>query len=191
MPAARRRVRISEKTGQPIGLPEPAENIEPEPPGSCDCPLLDPEDWHEVESDWHDIAFVKTSTNAVAGVPVGFNGTRDELRKKAASIGATVPEDAMLLLGSGKFRRPVMLEVEAGDDLRKGVERPGGVAYTRMVPAPWGEMGKQMEITIKEARERMGRDPDDTWVWYLTCGICSGPRGFETLFVAHFKPASK
>ena len=37
------------------------------------------------------------------------------------------------------------------------------------------------------ARERYGRDPDDLWIWYLTCTECSQSRDWETLFVAHYR----
>ena len=38
-----------------------------------------------------------------------------------------------------------------------------------------------------QATARYGRRPDKTWVWYLTCQICTTERNFETLFVAHYK----
>lgn len=164
---------------------EEAAEVEEAPQG-CGCPQLDPEDWHEVESDWSDIAFVRTSTTAVMGVPVGFAGIREELEKKAAKAGASVPADAMFLLGAGRFRRPVLLEIEepaAGKD----VVHPGGFAYTRLVPAPWGDMQKVVDSTEAVATEKYGRKPDDLWVWYLTCRACSNERNFETLIVAHFK----
>lgn len=162
----------------------------PAGPSDCDCPRLDPEDWDAVENDWSDITFVKTSTSAVLGVPVGFDSSREELRKKAAKAGATVPEDAMLLIGSGKFRRPILLEVEGAAEGAKDIERPGGIAFTRLVPAPWGELPKVVERTRKEAQEKYGRDPDALWVWYLTCRQCSRERNFETLIVAHYREAS-
>ena len=183
-----RRIPLDEK-----GMPVRKEDIPGEPPAAppdCDCPRLDPEDWDAVENDWSDIAFVKTSTSAVLGVPVGFDSSREELRKKAAKAGATVPEDAMLLIGSGKFRRPILLEVEDVADGAKDVERPGGIAYTRLVPAPWGELPRAVERARKEASEKYGREPDDLWVWYLTCRLCSKARNFETLIVAHFRNES-
>ena len=169
------------------GMPVRKSEVKDEAPAPCECPRLDPEDWDKVESDWSDIAFLKAMTTAVLGVPVGYNQVRDELRNRAAEIGAIVPEDAMLLNGEGKFRRPVMLEVEAApktDD----VLRPGGFVYTRLIDAPLGSMGKAVDQTNKEAKAKYGRDPDDTWVWYLTCRECSKPRNFETLVVAHYRP---
>ncbi|MCK9517971.1 MAG: hypothetical protein M0R74_02920, partial [Dehalococcoidia bacterium] len=100
---------------------------------------------------------------------------------------ATVPEDAMFLLGAGRFRRPVLLEVEDPKPGAKDVVRPGGFAYTRLVSAPWGEMQKAVDTTESIAREKYGRKPNDLWVWYLTCRECSQERNFETLFVAHFE----
>jgi hypothetical protein len=41
--------------------------------------------------------------------------------------------------------------------------------------------------TVKAAKERYGRGPDGTWLWFLTCARCSVPRDFETLIVAHYK----
>ncbi|MBA4180606.1 MAG: hypothetical protein C0506_08475 [Anaerolinea sp.] len=99
----------------------------------------------------------------------------------------TVPADAMVLLGAGRFRRTIMLEVEGAEAPTKGVERPGGIAYTRLRPAPWGDMRRVVEETKAQARERYGRGPDEMYVWYLTCRICSNERDFETLFVAHYK----
>ncbi len=160
---------------------------EPGPPANCACPRLDPEEWDSVESDWSDIAFVKAMTSAVLGVPVGFDAARDELRKKAARVGATIPPDPMMLIGSGKFRRPILLEVEDVPDGARDIERPGGVVYTRLLPAPWGELPKAAERVRKEALERYGREPDDLWVWYLTCRECSRERNFETLLVAHYR----
>ena len=154
----------------------------------CDCPRLDAEDWHEVESDWSDITFLQVKVPAVMGVPLKFGSVKERLRAEAEDAGATVPEDAMLLLGEGRVRRPVLLEVEF-DGVPKGgkVVTPGGIAFTRLVEAPWGEIKKAHKATVEAATERYGRKPDDMWLWYLTCAICSGDRDFETLFVAHYK----
>lgn len=155
--------------------------------GVCDCPRLDAEEWDEVESDWSDITFVSTATTALLGVPVGFAGAKAGLQERAARLGLTVPEDAMLLLGAGRFRRSIMLEVEGAQPGQKGVERPGGMAYTRLVPAPWGDMQRVVGETKDAARTRYGKDPDEVYVWYLTCRICSQVRQFETLIAAHYK----
>ena len=156
---------------------------------ACDCPRLDAADWNDVESDWGDITFLKGATSAVIGVPVGYGDTRTELLAKAEAIGATVPEDAMLLMGSGQFRRPVLLEVEGVSAAVKGIWAPGGVAYTRLLPAPWGELKKLVKETSAIAAAKYGRKPDGMWIWYLTCRICSSERNFETLILAHFRAA--
>lgn len=161
-----------------------------EEPAACDCPRLDPADWDEVESDWGDITFIRATTNAVIGVPVGYATTRNALLAKAAAMGATVPEDAMLLMGSGQFRRPVLLEVEGISTSTKGIWAPGGVVYTRLLPAPWGELKKLVKETASRARGKYGREPDEMWIWYLTCRICSAERNFETLILAHYRTAS-
>lgn len=185
--AERRRILIDEK-GMPVRkqdvAPEPDDEPQREP---CACPVLEAEEWDRVESDWSDIAFVKGSSNAVLGVPVGFESARDDLRAKARKLGATVPDDAMLLLGSGKFRRPILLEVEDVPPGAKGVERPGGYVFTRLASAPLGELTKVVDATRADALGRYGREPDDVWVWYLTCRHCSWARGFETLVVAHYR----
>jgi|GEM_PF-951141 len=187
-----RRVRLDEQ-----GLPVRKSDVEPEAPedmraeleaalDSCDCPELDRADWDGVESDWSDIAFVKTTTSAVLGVPMGFDSARDELQRKAKKLGATVPDDAMLLNGAGRFRRPMMLEVEGAPQGARDVVRPGGVAYTRIYEAPWGQLKKFASELEREATARYGRKPDDVWVWYLTCRHCSRRRNFETLILAHY-----
>jgi len=188
----RRRVRIEEKgrRGKKLAPSVAADAEDDELPAPCECPRLDPADWDAVESDWSDITFVKTMTNAVLGVPMGFDSTRKALVKKAGALGATVPEDAMLLLGSGRFRRPMMLEVEhAPAGGKKGIMRPGGIVFTRLIEAPWGEMQGKVEQVKDEARARYHRDPAGLWVWYLTCRECSRPRNFETLVVAHYRTA--
>ena len=166
----------------------------------CACPRLDAADWDEVESDWSDITFLRAHTNAVLGVPVGYDSTRKDLRARAAELQLEVPADAMLLVGAGRFRRPVMLEVEALSSTGtstsspakvtgKGVERPGGIAFSRLIPAPWGKMQGLADETRDMARERYGRAPDGVWVWYITCRECSGARNFETLILAHYRVA--
>jgi hypothetical protein len=181
----KRRVRVSEKTGNPILSGTAVPPSEADSP--CACPELDASDWHEVESDWSDIGFVKVHTTALVGVPLGFGGTRKGLVVRAKELNYNVPDDAMLLIGPGKFRRPVMLEVGVPPEATKGIVRPGGHVYTRLVSAPWGSMAKEMEETVRQARDKYAREPDATWVWYLTCSRCSGDRSFETLFVAHYK----
>lgn len=190
--ARRKRVRLDKKGRAVKSAPQEAPVAEA-PSGdaegaseSCDCPVLDAEDWDAVESDWSDIQFVKVNAKALLGVPLGFEGLRDRLRAAADEAGATIPTDAMLLLGEGRFLRPVMLEVEGADTGAGGVILPGGVAYTRLMPAPWGDMAKRAATARNEARERFGRDPDDFWLWYLTCKTCSADREYETLFVAHY-----
>jgi len=179
MTPERRRVRL-DKRGEPV------RKEEPEPAGACECPRLDPDDWDRVESDWSDIQFIRTHVKAVVGVPIGFREIRRELARKAEAAGGAVPDDAMLLLGEGRFRRAVLLEVEGADPAAKDIVMPGGTAYSRLLAAPWGEMGKHAEATRREAAERFGREADDLWVWYLTCNECSDERRFETLFVAHY-----
>ena len=188
----RRRVRLDES-----GMPVTREDaIEDDDKGEaddvdCACPRLDPEDWDQVENDWSDILFARASTNAVLGVPVGYDGTRNELKEIAAKACGTVPDDAMLLVGAGKFRRPILLEVEGASADAKGIYRPGGFAYTRLLHAPWGQLPKLTRNTEMEARQKYGRPPDSTWVWYLTCRECSKPRNFETLIVAHYRDGNE
>ena len=177
-----RRVKLDEK-----GMPVRREDVREDEPGECDCPRLELQDWDGVESDWSDITFATTTTNAVMGVPVGYDSAREELRRKAEKAGATVPDDAMLLNGAGRFRRPIMLEVEGVPAGTKGFERPGGVAFTRIFEAKWGQLARVADQTKMEARAKYGRDPDNTWVWYLTCRHCSKERNFETLIVAHYR----
>ena len=156
-------------------------------PDECACVHLDQGEWDRVENDWSDITFITTGVTAVLGVPVGFARSRASLIRRAARLRLTVPDDAMLLLGAGKFRRAIMLEVEGQDASAKGLKRPGGIAFTRLLPAPWGDMRRVVEETKVMARERYGRVPDEMLVWYLTCRICSRARDFETLVVAHYK----
>lgn len=147
-------------------------------------------DWHEIESDWSDIAFLRGTTNAVLGVPLGYQNRAADLRQRAESLSLEVPEDGMLLLGEGRVRRPIMLEVEPRGRSQaelKELYRPGGVAWSRLVPAPYGKMKQVVDETVTAARARYQKKPDDVWVWYLTCRICSAPREFETLIVAHYK----
>ena len=155
---------------------------EPEP---CDCPRLEPYEWHEVESDWSDITFARIGIPALFGAPIRFWSNRRKLVGRAEDAGV-VPEDAMLLMGPGRVRRTVMLEVEDADTSRRDIVTPGGVVFTRLVPAPWGQMRSLMKETRNMARERYGRNPAAVWVWYLTCQRCSPERNFETLFVAHY-----
>ena len=185
-----RRVPVSEAGGASARQGE-ATHPANEPP-VCNCSRLERHEWHEVESDWSDITFAKIGVAAFFGVPIRFWSNRRKLIKRAEAKGV-VPQDAMLLLGPGRIRRPVLLEVEDIDAKRRGFVVPGGVAFTRLMPAPWGEIKKLMKETKAMARERYGRDPDTVWVWYLTCSACSADRNFETLFVAHYRerPAKK
>lgn len=180
----RRRVPVG-KNQRPAAPPElPLE------PVRCPCPRLERDDWDDVESDWSGIAFLRAGTTAILGVPVGYAGSRAQLGKKAAKLGLVVPDDAMFLIGAGRFRRPVMLEVEGAAPGQRGVFHPGGLAYSRLVSAPWGQMGRVVEETRARARERYGRAPDALWLWYLTCRECSQEREYETLVIAHYKDAT-
>lgn len=178
----RRRVKLDQQ-----GLPVRREDVRTEDPEACQCAHLDREDWDGVESDWSDITFVRTHTKALLGVPIGYDSVKAELRAKAAKAGAAVPEAAMQLNGSGRFRRPVLLEVEGAPAGSKDVLRPGGLAFTRVFEAPWGQLKKVAKETSEEATKKYGREPDDLWIWYLTCRICSRARNFETLIAAHYR----
>jgi hypothetical protein len=125
--------------------------------------------------------------NAVLGVPIGYLGAKTGLEAKARKLGFTIPDDAMLLMGAGRFRRALLLEVDGSVPAARGVFAPGGVAYTRLVEAPWGEMRKRVDEMRDIASQKYGRAPAGIWVWYLTCRICSSERNFETLVIAHFK----
>ena len=175
MAGERRRVPVDGGGARPAPEPE-----------SCDCPRLDRDEWHEVESDWSDIVFARIVMPVFLGAPLRFWRQRRKLVERAEAAG-TVPEDAMLLLGPGRLRRTALLEVEDADASGRGLVAPGGVAWTRLAPAPWGRMRALMAETKRLARERYGRDPDTVWVWYLTCRVCSPAREFETLFAAHYR----
>lgn len=151
----------------------------------CECVSLPREEWDGVESDWSDIQFVRGSIPAVMGVPLRYDVVRRDLAARARDAGAEIPDGAMLLIGEGRFRRPVMLEVEGATAGARAIERPGGVAFTRFVPAPWGQMKARVAEFTDAVREAYGRPPDTFWAWYLTCGVCSQEREFETLLVAH------
>jgi hypothetical protein len=188
----RRRIPVSLDEGiPPIPASEPKMGpAVQEEPEVCDCPRLDPADWNEVENDWHDITFLRGTTKALIGVPIGYATTRNELLAKAAEIGAIVPDDAMLIMGSGQFRRPVLLEVEGVSPSTKGIWTPGGVAYTRLLPAPWGKLKQLVKESESIATAKYGRKPGSVWIWYLTCRICSAERKFETLILAHYPARS-
>jgi len=156
-----------------------------QPDEACNCPVLDATEWDAVESDWSDIAFLATNVNAIAGVPIGLDRAREALFARAAELGLRVPEDPMLLIGEGAFRRRVLLEVE-GDGAPTAVVRPGGFAYTRLFEAPWGELKRAAGRFRDEAESRYGKPPDHIFAWYLTCRVCSRARNFETLLVAHY-----
>jgi hypothetical protein len=181
----RRRVRVGDDGGPVLEAEAPPEEERGDEDEQCDCPRLDAEEWDHVENDWNDITFLKGSSSAVLGVPTGFASTRGELERRAAQVGATVPEDAMALLGPGQFRRPVWLEVEDAPE-HKDIVRPGGMAFTRLVEAPLGSMGKLVREAEMEARVKYDRAPDATWLWYLTCRVCSRERNFETLIVMQY-----
>lgn len=191
--AERRRVPVKKDKKPGVALPDFGAVIdraqETLTAAECICPRLDRSDWHRVESDWSDITFLTGSVGAAMGVPIGWRGVRARLHTQATQLGATVPEDAMLLLGEGKLRRPVMLEVEYAGPPRKEIARPGGVAYSCLESAPLGQMKRVVAETVADARQRYGRRPDTTWLWYLTCHVCSGDRDFETLIVTHFRTA--
>ena len=171
------------------GAAAPARRTSPRP---ATAPRLEPDEWHEVESDWSDITFARIGIPALFGVPIRFWSNRRKLVDRAEAAGV-VPEDAMLLMGPGRVRRTVMLEVEDADTSRPDIVVPGGVVFTRLIPAPWGQMRSLMKETRDMARERYGRKPAAIWVWYLTCQSCSPERDFETLFVAHYpkRPESR
>jgi len=175
----RRRVRVDGKRQPTLA--------EPSAPADCSCPRLARDDWHDVESDWSDIAFLRTSVNALLGVPVGYVGAKTNLEAKARKLELSVPDDAMLLLGAGRFRRPLLLEVDGATPGMRGLFFPGGVAYTRLVEAPWGQMQKVVDEMRDRSTQKYGRAPADIWVWYLTCRLCSQERNFETLLIAHYK----
>lgn len=177
---AKRRVRLDGK-GEPVAPASPVDDSEP-----CDCPQLDPAEWHEAENDWSDIQFLRTHIKALAGVPMGFTALKSELIDRALASGATVPGDPMILLGEGRFRRPLLIEIEDAPPDLDGLFEPGGFAFTLLEKAPPGTVGKLEKQAREAAAAKYGRQPDHLWLWYLTCGRCSGERDFETLFVSHF-----
>jgi hypothetical protein len=122
---------------------------------------------------------------ALGGVPIGFAGARQKLVADARRLGLSVPDSPMVLLGEGRLRRPVLLEVESGATNAR-IARPGGVAWSRIVPAHFGDMKRLATETRDMARARYGLDPGALWVWYLTCSVCSEARNWETMFVAHY-----
>jgi len=188
--AEMRRVPVSGKKSKRGTVPHDAGTAgDSEPTGDCSCPVLEAAEWHEVESEWSDIAFVRGSLTAVVGVPVGYADAREALLKRARKMGAEIPGEPMFLLGSGRFRRRILLEVEGVARGVRGVVFPGGIAFSRLLEAPWGEMRRAVDETVAVARARYGRKPDEVFVWYLTCRQCSRARNFETLVVAHYRQA--
>ncbi|MFN0095618.1 MAG: hydrolase [Dehalococcoidia bacterium] len=188
--AQQRRVKLG-KDGKPAPIREddlPMSRQEaadlPGEAESCNCPRLEAEDWHEIESDWSDAAFLRGHMWAFMGVPIGYGAARRKLFSRAQKTGSPAPDDAMVIIGSGRMRRPILLEVE---DAPGSATRPGGIAFSRLVPAPMGRMKKMVGETVDIATKRYRRKPDAIWIWYLTCAVCSAPREFETLIIAHYR----
>jgi hypothetical protein len=184
-----RRVPVNPKSGSQNAIPDfgGRSNIIPTQVVACSCPHLDHDEWDVAENDWSDITFLKGTTTAVMGVPVSYSSLTTELREKAAQRGLVIPDDPMVLLGEGKFRRPLLLEVEAPDSETKDIYRPGGFAFTHVAPGPPGKVRDLLSESRKMAKEKYGRDPDAHWIWYLTCRECSGPRDYETLIALHYR----
>ncbi len=190
-----RRVPVNPQLKSENAIPKISGKVDAKPvyedPIDCDCPHLDHMDWDEAENDWSDIAFLRGTTNAVMGVPFGYQSLTAELRAKAAKRGFVVPEDAMVLLGEGKFRRPLLLEVDVAPSETKDIYRPGGIAFTHIAPGPPGKVKDVLDETKMLAKEKYGRDADAEWIWYLTCRICSAAREYETLVALHYRKAGK
>ena len=166
-----------------------SENTSPEIEEDCKCPRLDPDEWNAIESDWNDIRFLRGAAPALFGVPLRFEATRNTLVKTAKQLSGKLPEDAMILIGSGRFRREILIELDNLETIpdNKRIFAPGGFSFSKIYEAPWGQMRNLMTEFETQATARYGRRPDKTWVWYLTCQICTTERNFETLFVAHYK----
>ncbi len=176
-----RRVPLDDR-GRPIGSrPE----TEPEP--DCACPRLDPEEWHEVESDWSGAKFLRGRVWSAFGVPLTYHRAWRGLEERARRHGLPVAEEPMVLLGPGRLARTLLLELADDAPVTPAVWQPGGFAFSRLVPAPLGAMKRELAATVEEARKRYGRPPDAVWIWYLTCASCSRARNFETLFLAHYR----
>lgn len=181
-----RRVRLDKK-GNRVGPAGDGLEIPAAAASDCKCPRLGRDDWHDVESDWSDIAFIETNITAVLGVPMGYANEKAALEGKAEKLGLTVPEDPMVLLGAGRFRRTLRLEVDGAKRGVKGVSFPGGFVYTRLEEVPWGEMQKAVDEMKDVATRKYGKAPHEILAWYLTCRSCSHERNFETLLIAHYR----
>lgn len=180
---------VDGSTGQSSQALEATEQEE-EFPESCGCPVLDHADWHRVESDWSDISFLRLHAGAVFGVIANYQKLLDRVLAEAESVGLKPPDEPMVLLGPGKFRRPVLVEVEDTEETSVSLVRPGGFAYTQIVSAPPGQITDILAEAANTAGDKYGREPSAMWTWYLTCRKCSADREFETLFVAHFDTES-
>ena len=108
----RRRVSVDKKNEpvqREVGANDAVDELD------CPCPALDPGDWHEVESDWSDITFIRLHIPALFGVPLGYGKLKTRAREAAEKIGAVIPLDGMVLMGAGRLIRTVLVEAESDD----------------------------------------------------------------------------
>lgn len=156
--------------------------------GKCYCQQLNPEEWHERFQKWENPRFFyRFPTRLVMHNPITYNADISLGMMEAKSKGYLLKAAPLLLLRSGIFRGEVLIEIAPPKDAEESkCLRLHGSFYSHISNAPFTRMGSVIEeITRYLKREK--KRVREIYLCPLTCPICAGAKGYNTVILAHLK----
>jgi len=156
--------------------------------GQCYCQHIDPAEWHEKEQTWEEPRFFyRVPTRLAMHNPLTYNEDVSLAMMEAKSKGYFIKPNALILLKSGLFRGEILIEINRpGDEKDPDCLRLQGNFYTFVSDAPFTRMGEVMDRILRHLKKK-GRTVRDFYLRLITCPLCTGDKGYNTVIMTHLK----
>lgn len=139
------------------------------------CPKFDPTPWDDVNFDWNNKLFVKSSVFTIFYMPVNFGSVMKKLDKKILDAGADWSEGICLSDHTSSWNMDLYVSV---DNKVPSLENHlmNGRFYSKVYEGPFRDTGKWFKDFEKILTEK-GYAKSKIYAWYTTCPRCAKKYG--------------
>ena len=139
------------------------------------CPKFDPTPWDDVNFDWNNKLFVKSSVFTIFYMPVNFGSVMKKLDKKILDAGADWSEGICLSDHTSSWNMDLYVSV---DNNVPSLENHlmSGKFYSKVYEGPFRDTGKWFKDFEKILAEK-GYAKNKIYAWYTTCPRCAKKYG--------------
>jgi hypothetical protein len=139
------------------------------------CPQFDPIPWDNVNFEWNDKLFVKSSVCTFFYMPLNFGSVMRKMDKKVSEAGADWSEGICLSEHTSKWNMNLYVSVDKEvSTLESRIFT--GKFFSKVYEGPFQESGKWFKNFDQVLKEK-GYTDDKVYAWYTTCPKCAKKYG--------------